>query len=374
MRHSSAFFLNTLCISIGATLVLSGCGATTTTPRGGADPYDKYYGQVTAQASDVIDSSSIIINPAAPNTYVVKQGDTLWGIARKFLNTPWHWPEIWDKNQRIANPHQLYPGDVLTFDYANSARAGNGDKLQPRLRVDRHGQGEPIATLAEFMLWPRVLDEATIKNAPYILASRDDRQLITEGETIYVKNLRNAAAGTRCAIFHPNKALHDPRTGQLLGYEVTYGGYSRIERVDNTATATVVDAKREIRKGDRLLAPLDDVAYLNGVIHAPNTKIRGDIVSLFDAEAISGNHMIAVINKGLRDRIEVGHTLGVYTDGKYVVDVVESCKAKSGAVCSQLPPEKVANLVIYKVTDRVSYGLIMDATREVKDGDKVGNP
>ncbi|OQX15950.1 MAG: hypothetical protein BWK73_05315 [Thiothrix lacustris] len=374
MRHSSAFFLNTLCISIGATLVLSGCGATTTTPRGGADPYDKYYGQVNAPTSDVMASSNIIVNPSAPNTYVVKPGDTLWGIARQFLNTPWYWPEIWDKNQRIANPHQLYPGDVLTFDYANGGTAGTGDKLQPRLRVDRRGQGEPIATLAEFMLWPRVLDEATIKNAPYILASRDDRQLITEGETIYVKNLRQSPAGTRCAIFHPNKALHDPRTGQLLGYEVTYGGYSRIERVDNTSTATVVDAKREIRKGDRLLAPFDDVAYLNGVIHAPTTKIRGDIVSLFDAEAISGNHMIAVINKGLRDRIEVGHTLGVYTDGKYVVDVVESCKAKSGAVCSQLPPEKVANLVIYKVTDRVSYGLIMDATREVKDGDKVGNP
>lgn len=371
MRHSSAFFLNSLCISIGAAFLLSGCGATTPSPRGSANLYDKYYGQVPTQANDVVDSRDIIVNPSAPNRYVVKSGDTLWGIARQFLNTPWHWPEIWDKNQRIANPHQLYPGDVLTFDYA---KGGNGDKLQPRLRVDRQGQGKPIATLAEFMLWPRVLDEATIKNAPYILASRDDRQLITEGETVYVKNLRNSPVGTRCAIFHPNKALHDPRSGQLLGYEVSYAGYSRVERVDTTSTATVVDAIREIRKGDRLLAPLNDVAYLNGVIHAPNTKVRGDIVSLFDAQAISGNYMIAVINKGARDRIEVGHTLGVYADGKYVVDVVESCKAKSGAVCSQLPPEKVANLVIYKVTDRVSYGLIMDASREVKNGDKVGNP
>ena len=72
-----------------------------------------------------------------PNTYVVKKGDTLWGIARKFLHTPWHWPEIWDKNQRVANPHQLYPGDVLTLDYASGT--GTGDKLQPRIRVDRRG-------------------------------------------------------------------------------------------------------------------------------------------------------------------------------------------------------------------------------------------
>ena len=128
------------------------------------------------------------------------------------------------------------------------------------------------------MVWPRVLDEATIKNAPYILASRDDHQLIREGETIYVKNLRNAQPGTRCAIFHPNKALHDSRTGALLGYEVTYGGYSRVEQVDNTSTATVLDAQREIRKGDRLLAPVDDVANLQGVIHAPTHKVRADII------------------------------------------------------------------------------------------------
>jgi LysM repeat protein len=372
MRHSSTVFLKTLCLSIGTALALNACSTTTTSsPRTGADPYDKYYGQTAAQSRDVVDSGSIIVNPSAPNTYVVKKGDTLWGIARKFLHTPWYWPEIWDKNQKVANPHQLYPGDVLTLDYASGT--GTGDKLQPRIRVDRRGEGEPIATLAPFTVWPRVLDEATIKNAPYILASRDDHQLIEKGETIYVKNLRNAQPGTRCAIFHPNKALHDSRTGALLGYEVTYGGYSRVEQVDNTSTATVLDAQREIHKGDRLLAPVDDVANLQGVIHAPTHKVRGDIISLFDAEYISGNHMIAVINQGRRDRLEVGHTLGIYTQGKYVVDEVESCK-KSGAVCSQLPPEKVANLVIYKVTDQVSYGLIMDASREVRDGDKVGNP
>ncbi|QTR45559.1 LysM peptidoglycan-binding domain-containing protein [Thiothrix litoralis] len=371
MRHSPTFFLRTLCLGIGSALILSACATTGTTnasaPHSGTDPYDKYYGQTTAQSSDAV-GGSMILNPNAPNSYVVKKGDTLWGIARKFLNTPWHWPEIWDKNQRIANPHQLYPGDVLSLDYAS------GNKLQPRIRVDRKGYGEPIATLVSFMVWPKVLDEATIKNAPYILASRDDHHLIAEGETVYVKNLRNAPVGARYGIFHPDKALHDPRTGQLLGYEVTYGGYGRIERVEATSTATVLEAHREIRKGDRLLAPVNEVANLKGVIHAPTTKVRADIVTLFDAEYISGNYMIAVINKGQRDHIEVGHTLGVYTPGRYVVDEVETCKRKSGAVCSQLPPEKVANLVIYKVTDRVSYGLVMDASREVRDGDEIGNP
>ncbi|MFN3785645.1 MAG: hypothetical protein ACK4RS_02280, partial [Thiothrix sp.] len=252
-------------------------------------------------------------------------------------------------------------------------QGAQGEKLNPRIRVERRGSGAPIATLAAFMLWPRVLDEATIKNAPYILASRDDHDLITEGETIYINNLRHAQVGQRYAVFHPNKALHDPYTEQLLGYEVTYNGYSKIERLGNPATGTVIAAKREIRKGDRLFIPVDDIANLNTSMHAPTFKVRAGIISLFDAEHLSGNYMIAVINQGKRDGMQIGHTLGVYADGKYVVDVVQSCTGL-GKVCSELPPEKVANLVLYKVTEHVSYGLILDASREVQPNAKIGNP
>lgn len=373
MRHSSIFFRKTVILSMASASLLGGCAADTPV-RKGADPYDSYYGQPQAQAGYVDDYSKtpIVVNPAAPQTYVVQKGDTLWGVARKFLHTPWYWPEIWDKNQRIKNPHLIYPGDVLTMEY----RPGQGgNKLVPRIRIDRRGTGKPISTLAPFMAWPRVLDEATIKYAPYILASRDDHVLISDGETIYVERLRDALPGTRCAIFHPNKPLLDPDSGQLLGYEVTYAGYSRIERVDNSpATATVLSSEREIRKGDRLFVPVDETAYLQTPIQAPGFKVRGEVISLFDATEISGNYMIVTLNKGRRDKLQPGHVLGVYAHGKHVVDPVKSCASKSGQICSELPPEKVANVILYKVNERISYGLVMDATREVRNGYKIGNP
>lgn len=366
MRHSSAFFLKTLTLSLASALLLSACANTTSNTRKGPDPFDNYYGS----PAGINHQAGIIVNPSAPQSYVVKRGDTLWRIARMFLHTPWHWPEIWDKNQNIPNPHLIYPGDVLHLDY----QGGNGNKLTPRIRIDRRGTGEPISTLSSFMLWPRVLDEATIKNAPYVLASRDDRTLITEGETIYVERLRNAQPGTRCAIFHPKKPLYDPRNNQLLGYEVDYAGYSRIERLGKPATATVLEAQREIRKGDRLFIPLDDTANLHHPILAPNFKVRADVISLFDASYYSGNYMTVVINRGSRDRLRPGHVLGAYTQGKQVVDPLKSCAQQSGNVCTDLPPEKVANVVLYKVNERVSYGLVMDASREVRDLDKIGNP
>lgn len=372
MRHSQIFFWKTLLLSTASVAAISACSSAPNKPA--HDPYDAYYGQPDTQSSSAWQTGDVIVNPSAPQTYTVQKGDTLWGIARKFLNTPWYWPEVWDKNQGIPNPHLIYPGDVLTLDYMQ----GNNGKLIPRIRVNRGGlEGQPISTLAPFMQWPRVLDETTIKNAPYILASQDDHHLISEGETVYVKNLRHGSVGERCAIFHQNKPLNDPRTGALLGYEVTYGGYGKIERLGNPATAKILESKREIRAGDRLFAQSDDTRNLNTPIHAPNFKVRADIISLYDAEDVSGTYMIAVINKGQRDRIEPGHTLGVYATGKTVRDPYQLQTLRSGvktAVETQLPPEKAAVLVIYKVTSKVSYGLIMDATREVKKGYKAGNP
>lgn len=396
-------------IFIAATLTLGGCSTAKHYGQGqaqqGADSsynysYDDYYGQpakprrnddhqrIEKRCKTVPYSHSPMMKPKgnphakakhskgkvslkanAPKQYTVKKDDNLWKISQKYLRKPGEWNSLMDPKTK-----KLYPGDKLRLTQKQCE-----DVLIPRIHVERGNYiGEPISTLAPFMVWPRVLDQATIDRAPYILSARDDHHLITAGHRVYAKHLYNAQKGERFGVYHPDRALKDPETDEILGYEVSYNGYARLEHVDHLATLDILEAKREIRAGDRLLPRDEDMRHhLNAPIAMPTFKVRGDIISLFDAEYLSGNYMVAAINRGVGHGIQPGHVLGVYSPGRTVADPHEIEKGRFGIESpstANLPPERVADLVVYKVTDRLSYGVIMKSSREVSNGYKIGNP
>src|SRR5437868_9866097 len=112
-----------------------------------------------------------------PDTYTVRKGDTLWSISARFLQRPWQWPEVWQANPQIHNPHLIYPGDVISLAYldgharlsVSSEESGSG----PRVRttsLDEAIKPVPLSDIEVFLKKPRMISEDEFRTAPHIVA------------------------------------------------------------------------------------------------------------------------------------------------------------------------------------------------------------
>ena len=210
----------------------------------------------------MISDAGAELKSSAPKNYVVRRGDTLWGIANTFLRDPWLWPEIWYINPDIHNPHRIYPGDTVRLALRGDGHTalqvvrGGAVRLEPMLRsVPLEG---PIATIpysviAAFLSRPGVLTGDEVKAAPYVAALRDDHQIAGTGHDLYVKKL-DAETGARYSVMHVDEPLHDPQSGRKLGYVAIYTGTAQVTRSGEVTKVTLTDAARETLQGDVLIA------------------------------------------------------------------------------------------------------------------------
>src|SRR6201994_243190 len=190
----------------------------------------------------------------APDSYVVKKGDTLWGISKVFLKDPWFWPEIWQVNPQIQNPHLIYPGDTLRLVFIDGQpkivlQRGDSLKVSPRVRSQPFEQAVttiPYETVAAFMSKPSVLDQDQIKNAPYVLATRDLHVVMSDGDTLYARGFVDPVElGGHYNIVRVGDALRDPDDNRILGYDGIYTGSGHVTRGGDPATLIMTDSARE---------------------------------------------------------------------------------------------------------------------------------
>ena len=76
------------------------------------------YSTVQARVNEILSGNKPAPKPVDNTvTYTVKPGDTLWGIAERFLGKGSRWREIYYANQAIigANPNIIHPGQKLTI-------------------------------------------------------------------------------------------------------------------------------------------------------------------------------------------------------------------------------------------------------------------
>ena len=352
--------------------------------------------------------------PNAPDGYTVKRGDTLWAISRMFLKSPWRWPELWGMNlDDIRNPHRIYPGQQLYLDKANGratlrTRLADGSnpptvtvRLSPGIRIGSLADAA-IPTLAPqkiepFLAEPLIVDAATFAQAPRIVATQEGRVMLSRGDRAYARgeSAGGYAVGGSLSdekgepqdyrVFRNAKALIDPTTQAVLGYEAQYVGKAELVRGESTvqtedargkaqveivpATIDIVSTKEEIRIGDRLIAepPRELRTY---VPRSPAIPMTGQVVSVYgDASEFAAENQIVVINRGIDDGLERGHVLAVLKNGQRMKDATDY-----GQPQITLPNERNGLMMVFRTFDHLSYALVLQVTDGVKVGDRFANP
>ena len=207
-----------------------------------------------------------------PDEYTVKKGDTLWDISSTFLNSPWLWPEIWQVNPQIENPHLIYPGDLIRLVYLDGQPrltlertlklAPGTTKLSPSVRVqgsDEAISSIPLDRINSFLSNSRMLDTDLLETAPYMLAGPQGRVISGAGDNAYARGSFDDGIDNY-GVYRKGKAYKDPVTKEFLGIYAQSVGSVGVDKVDgDVATLAVVRANEELRPGDRLLPSEDRV-------------------------------------------------------------------------------------------------------------------
>lgn len=311
-----------------------------------------------------------------PTEYVVVKGDTLWDISGRFLKSPWRWPDVWEVNPQIDNPHLIYPGDIIYLTWVDGQpRLGlrrGVVKLSPKARVtplEKAIPTIPLRDIAGFLNDNLVVDQDMLEDTPYVIGGQNQRILAGAGDRVYARGepvdniqLQN--------LYRPAKAYTDPVTDELLGYELYKVADGRILAHDSDTrvlTIELLSSEEEVRVRDRVLpsaeSRIDSVFY-----PSPGPELsNGLILDVLGGVANIGQFDAVALNVGSREGVEVGNVFAVYGQGEVIEDPV------TGETI-QLPSERAGELMVFKVFDKVSYGLVMRATNVITVGDHLRTP
>jgi hypothetical protein len=383
---------------------------------------------VLLTASFAAAADTVQLRENAPDRHVVVKGDTLWDISAKFLKSPWKWPQLWQTNKdKIKNPHWIYPGDVVYLVMTPQGprlSVMETVKLSPTIHSTPIPEARqaiptiPYAAVQAFLGRPLVASVSELAHAPVLVGSVDDRAMMSLGDQVYATGVQTDSG--KWNIVRIGKALKDPDTGEELAREVTYVGDAKTVAPGSPTTLVITGVDREIQAGD-LLMPATQVDAMDFDPRAPEKQVEGKIISAYGSSQTAGKYSTVIINKGKVDGLELGHVLGVYKSGRTTgqgpnYSKLTSFSPKSGYIdgdkergssawagvdiaclkpgaqvtagdkdsdvfttdCRtpyvKLPDLEVGHILIYRVFDRVAYGLVMDASNPIYLLDTVKNP
>ena len=324
-------------------------------------------------------ADELVLAENAPQIYLVKKGDTLWDISNTFLRDPWVWPEIWEINPQLDNPHLIFPGDQIYLVWVDGKprlRVRRGEQsrtvtLTPHMRIDPLDSAIPLIPLEDIGAWlsgHRVVSIEDMEEAPYVVAS-DQQHLLTAAGGQFFARGTVPEGETGFGIYRTGETYVDPDTGEVLGVKAQDIGSARLldEHEDRVMRLEVTRVTEEVRLEDRLLTNESRQIESHFQPRAPDTPVNGVMIAVDRGVSQIATLDVVAINRGERDGIEVGHILAIYQTGEMVRDSIARQRV-------QMPDTRAGLLMVFRTFEKMSYGIVLKSTRPLAVMDRVSDP
>lgn len=336
---------------------------------------------------------TLTLRADAPARYEVQAGDTLWGIANRYLIHPWEWQVLWRANPKIKNPDRLYPGAMIELRYRRQEPylkvLSNGTiKLSPHMRplpLNDPIPAIPLSDLKPFLNGSLIIDQDTLTNAPYIIAFTNEHMLAGQGDEVYVKDLCPAdyrlqpGVTFSYAIYRPQGIYHDATTKQCIGYKASLVAYAELLRGGDPAAIFITDIVQGVRLEDKVMPNNHPDFNLFFEPQTPSRPIQGFIIDVLGDFTLGAVGLVAVIDRGIDAGLQPGDVLGIYSKPRRVANKkfrfsLVNPKGPCQPPCVRIPPERIGEMMIFRTFTHTSVALVVRSTRAITRFDKVTNP
>ncbi|WP_036820437.1 LysM peptidoglycan-binding domain-containing protein [Photobacterium sanctipauli] len=268
---------------------------------------------------------SLPVNPGAPSVYVVKKGDTLWDISAHFLSSPWLWPQLWQQNPSIENPHLIYPGDqihLVWVDGQPQLQVKRTIKLSPTVRVVR----SPVTTIQSTLMLPylaqdKLLTPESLARLPYVIGDSRAKGYLAQGDTLWVDT--ELEPGEEWWIYRPDQSFQrdigDREVARVVAMkEIAKGKVT--DYADGQSALELLVFSQEIRQNDVLLpAPLPseqlDMSFSPSL---PPSSSHARVLGHLSHMNYIATQDVVVVDLGHRDGIAAGNIFQLYRAGAKV--------------------------------------------------------
>lgn len=301
-----------------------------------------------------------------PIIYVIKQGDTLWGLSDRFLKDPFYWPDLWARNPSVTNPHLIYPGqklkiypDRIEIEPAPAAVAKGPQTAAP---------GTGAAAERTFVVngSEGFLAENEPNAAGHIIVTNNDKELTGTDDVVYtdIGRASGAKTGEKYSIFQKMEAVTHPVKNYTVGYRIaSLGTLQLVALKENNSKAIITRSFREVGPGSYLMPYRNRKREIP--LRAARKDFQGYIVSSRDGVITLGVGDIAYLDLGRKQGLEVGNFLYVVRDIK---PAEMNYFKKKGA---NLPRDVIGAVVIVDTGENTSTCLIVKSVEAIYRGDRV---